>query len=448
MSLSVKHCLSRIFQPVTQVSKNSNLTRQQVTSNSQRLMLELGIIQQSVPGCFHLLPLGLKSMEKLIKIIDDEMFKIGGQKLVFPTLTNSQLWQKSGRLKEVGPELFQLKDRHEHLYILSPTHEEVAGELVSMLAPISYKKFPLRLYQISNKFRDEIKPRFGLMRGREFIMKDMYSFDIDVESAKKTYEDVCKSYDNIFNSLGVKYVKVLGSSGTMGGSLSHEYQYQASIGEDNILHCNSCNYVANTELCGDQICPNCRKTDVTVQCGIEVGHTFFLGDKYSKCLNSKCIGKDGKPEVLQMGSYGIGISRLLAASIEVLSSETEIRWPDVLAPYNVVIIPPKTGSKEESHTEKSYINLYKKLEQRIPSLKDNVLLDDRTSLTIGRRHLDAKRIGYRFIVVIGKKSTDNPPLFELNDIENDTQLFLTEDALIEYIEKNIRLAEENNVHFK
>ncbi|XP_057665485.1 probable proline--tRNA ligase, mitochondrial isoform X2 [Diorhabda carinulata] len=439
MNNNIKHCLSKIFQPMTIIPKNSNLSRQQVTSKSQRLMLELGIIQQSIPGCFHLLPLGLKSLEKLIKIVDDELFKIGGQKLLFPTLTKSQLWEKSGRLEDVGPELFQLEDRHKHSYILNPTHEEVAGELLSMLAPISYKSFPLRLYQISNKFRDEIKPRFGLMRGREFIMKDMYSFDVDIDNAKKTYEEVCQSYNNIFDAIGVEYVKILGNSGTMGGSLSHEYQFKAQIGEDNVLNCSSCNYTANTELCGDHKCPNCGETTINIQCGIEVGHTFYLGDKYSKVFNATYVGKDGKSEILQMGSYGIGISRLLAASLEVLSSENELRWPSVLAPYNVIILPPKSGSNEETPTEGRATDLYTKLENMIPCLKNNVLLDDRTSLTIGRRFVDAKRVGYQFIIVINKKTAQEVPLYELNDIKNNSQMYLTEEALIDYIKKNIRM---------
>ncbi|KAJ8984706.1 hypothetical protein NQ317_004967 [Molorchus minor] len=433
---SGRHCLSKIFQPVTIVSKTANLGRQDVTSKSQRLMLELGIIQQAVPGCFHFLPLGMKSLEKLIRIVDSEMLKIEGQKVMFPGLIDSKLWKTSGRLED-SSELFQLKDRHNHDYLLSPTHEEVASELISRLGHISYKHYPLRLYQITVKYRDELKPRFGLMRGREFLMKDMYSFDTDVHSARKTYEEVCQCYDSIFKKIGVGFLKVLGTSGTMGGNLSHEYHYLAHVGEDRILLCQNCNYLANVQLSGSCKCPKCgEQTKLDIKNSIEVGHTFFLGVKYSKSLKAHFLSKNAKPEVLQMGSYGMGLSRLIAASVEVLSTEQEMRWPDSLAPYNIVILPPKAGSKEEAKTKNIAEKLYVALEGQIEGLKDNVLLDDRLSLTLGRRFLDAKRVGYRYIVVINKRAADVVPLFEFNDIKTNTRLYLSENELLTYIKDN------------
>ncbi|CAG9818263.1 unnamed protein product [Phaedon cochleariae] len=438
MSMNVRHRISKIFQPSTVISKTSNLTRPDVSSKSQRLMLELGIIQQANPGCFHFLPLGLKSFNKLVKIVDRAMFNIGGQKVLFPTLINSKMWKRSGRLEAAGPELFQLNDRHKNRYILSPTHEEAASDLLSAIGPISYKNFPLRLYQISSKFRDEIKPKFGLMRCREFIMKDMYSFDVDVESSIKTYEGVCDSYEKIFRSLNVNIVKVLGSSGTMGGNLSHEYHIKAPIGEDNLLSCNKCDYLANVELCQNQMCPNCGEdSKINIQNGIEVGHTFLLGDKYSRSLEANFISSSGELKPFQMGSYGLGLSRILAASIEVLSSETEMRWPDSLAPFNVVIIPPKAGSKEDAATKNFAETLYDQLEVQIHQLQDNVLLDDRSSLTLGRRLIDAKRVGYRFVIIINKRTLEPVPLYELNDLKKDVQLLLNETALIDYIRQNL-----------
>ncbi|KAJ8943704.1 hypothetical protein NQ314_009677 [Rhamnusium bicolor] len=356
MCVRRRHYLSKIFQPFTVISKTANISRHDITSRSQRLMLELGIIQQANPGSFHFLPLGLKSLNKLMKIVDNEMFKIGGQKIMFPSLINCKLWKSSGRLENAGPELFQLKDRHDHNYILSPTHEEAASDLLSSIAPLSYKQFPVLLYQISSKFRDEIKPRFGLMRGREFLMKDMYSFDIDTESAKRTYE--------------------------------------------------------------------------------KVGHTFFLGDKYSRPLKANFLSKNAKPEVLQMGCYGLGLSRIVAASIEVLSLEQEMRWPDVLVPYDVIILPPKAGSKEESKAKNIAEKLYADLEEQIPDLRDNILLDDRLSLTIGRRHIDARRVGYRYIIVINQKTSENVPLYELTDTKTDVQHYLSKNELFKYIKEN------------
>ncbi|CAH1975649.1 unnamed protein product [Acanthoscelides obtectus] len=433
------HRVSKLFQPIINISKTSNLPMQDVTSKSQKLMLELGIIHQATPGCFHFLPLGLKALDKLIKIVDSEMQTIGGQKMLFSELTNSRLWKMSGRLKDAGPELFTLKDRHNHHYILSPTYEEVASDLLSLNPPISYKHFPLKVYQISSKFRDETKPRYGLMRGREFLMKDMYSFDIDETSAKDTYNEICTSYDKIFDRIGIDYVKVLGDSGSIGGNLSHEYQFKAPIGEDCIITCNKCNFSANSEVCHEKKCPNCgEQENVLVQTGIEVGHTFLLGDKYSKPLKAFYLGKNAKPQVLQMGSYGLGLSRILAACVELLSTETDIAWPDVLAPYNVAIIPPKAGSKEEQVTKDVPENLYKLLEDSIPQLKDNVLLDDRLSLTIGRRYLDAKRTGYRYIVVINEKSSGEKPTFEMNDTKETDRLYLSQEELIEYVKQNTK----------
>ncbi|VEN39508.1 unnamed protein product [Callosobruchus maculatus] len=284
-----------------------------------------------------------------------------------------------------------------------------------------------------------MKPRFGLMRGREFVMKDMYSFDTDETSAKDTYNEICASYDRIFDKLDMEYVKVLGDTGDIGGTLSHEYQFKAPIGEDCILSCNSCTFSANLEVCHERKCPKCgEENNVLVQNGIEVGHTFLLGDKYSKPLKAFYLGKNSKPQVLHMGSYGLGLSRILAACVEVLSTDTDIVWPDVLVPYSVVILPPKAGSKEEQVTKDVPENLYNYLEDSVPSLRDNIVLDDRLSLTIGRRYLDAKRTGYRYIIVINEKSSGDKPLYELNDTKETDRLYLSQEELVDYIRQNTK----------
>ncbi|XP_050294059.1 probable proline--tRNA ligase, mitochondrial [Anthonomus grandis grandis] len=431
------HRLSRIFQPITAVPKNTNLTHKDFMSKSQRLMLELGIIHQAIPGCFHFLPLGVKALEKVINIVDEEMKSIGGQKVIFPTLVKTELWEKSGRINALGPELISLKDRHDHNYILGPTHEETASYLLSTLAPMSYKKFPLLLYQITSKFRDEMKPRFGLIRGREFLMKDMYSFDLNEKEAMKTYNTVIQSYNRIFERIGVHFVKVNGSSGAMGGNLSHEYHYPAEIGDDKIFICHQCDHKTNTELIKEDACPKCGESkNITRSTAIEVAHSFFFGDKYAKPLNANYLDKNTKPHALQMGSYGIGVSRILGAALECLSLEQELRWPDSIAPYNVAIIPPKKGSKEAKLTEQLGENLYRSLESHLPDLKYNILLDDRDSLTIGRRLLDCRRTGIRYIVVLNKMSCENPPIFELNDIVENKQLYLGKNEIITYIKDN------------
>ncbi|ENN82011.1 hypothetical protein D910_01763 [Dendroctonus ponderosae] len=380
--------LSKVFQPITAIGKNHQRTHKDFTSKSHRLMIELGIIQQALPGCFHILPMGLRALNKIVNIVDEEMQRIGGQKTCFPTLVKSNLWERSGRAVEMGPELITLNDRHDQKYILGPTHEETAANLISTLGTTSYKKFPLLLYQITSKFRDELKPRFGLIRGREFLMKDMYSFDVDQENALKTYNTICQSYDRVFQRIGVDFVKVLGDSGAMGGNLSHEYHYPAAIGDDKILLCHQCNHATNTELTGKHKCSKCGESEnISIESAIEVGHTFLLGDKYSKPLKSVYLNENGKPEDLQMGSYGIGVSRILGAVLECLSSEEELRWPDSIAPYNVVIITPKKGSKEDQLIGNLGENLYRNLESFMPNLKNDIILDDRTEWTIGRRNI-------------------------------------------------------------
>ncbi|KAL1509638.1 hypothetical protein ABEB36_004345 [Hypothenemus hampei] len=421
---------SRIFQPIVAISKSANITNKDFMSKSQRLMLELGIIHQAIPGCFHFLPMGLRSINKIMNIVDEEMHKIGGQKIMFPTLVKAELWEKSGRENEMRPELIVLKDRHNQKYLLGPTHEETASNLIASLAPTSYKKYPLLLYQITSKFRDEMKPRFGLIRAREFLMKDMYSFDITSESALNTYNSICDSYDRVFQRIGVDFIKVQGDSGAMGGNFSHEYHYISNIGDDKILICLNCQYSTNVELIHEDKCPKCGETNnIHIKNAIEVGHTFLLGEKYSKPLQANYLDEQSKPQVLQMGSYGIGISRILGAALECLSLETELRWPDSIAPYHVVIIPPKKGSKQALQMQNLDEKLYRNLESHIPNLRNDITIDDRIELTIGRRILDCKRTGIRYLIVLNELSLKTPPIFEINDTVTGEQFNFSENEL-------------------
>lgn len=215
---------------------------------------------------------------------------------------------------------------------------------MASISPISYRQFPIRLYQITTKFRDEMKPRYGLIRAKEFLMKDLYTFDLSLDDARKTYDEVNKTYGDIFNIIGIPFTKVAGDSGLMGGSVSHEFHYKTSIGDDELLQCLKCNISFNKELCTTEVCcPGCKTSNLQHAQGIEVGHTFILEDKYSKVLGATYLNQSGKPTPLIMGCYGIGITRLISASIEYLSSETEIRWPFLLAPYKICIIPPKVN---------------------------------------------------------------------------------------------------------
>ncbi|KAJ0032652.1 hypothetical protein NQD34_002733 [Periophthalmus magnuspinnatus] len=287
--LSCPHSLplvSRLYQPsnLRDVGPDSRLQGEQ-TCKSQRLMQQAGLIYPSNPGCYYYLPATVRAMEKLVCLIDEEMQAVGGQKLDMPSLCSAELWRTSGRWELMGKELFRLKDRHGADFCLSPTHEEAVTALVSHQTTLSHRQLPLLLYQITRKFRDEPKPKFGLLRGREFYMKDMYSFDVSEEAAFQTYESVCEAYRRLFSRLGLRCVKVQADTGNIGGTLSHEFQLPADIGEDKLLLCGSCSFSANVEtLPSDQThCPKCKTGTLAQSKGIEVGHTFYLGKSTQKC---------------------------------------------------------------------------------------------------------------------------------------------------------------------
>jgi prolyl-tRNA synthetase len=304
------------------------------------------------------------------------------------------------------------------------------------MSPVSYRNFPLRFYQITPKFRDEMKPRFGLIRAKEFLMKDMYTFDVDMEAAIKTYELVNEQYSKLLNTLKVPFVKIGADTGVMGGKISHEYQILTSIGEDEIVTCAKCSKAVNKELCSadGKICEKCQH--LQHHQGIEIAHTFVLEDKYSKALKATYLSKTGKPIDLQMGCYGIGVTRLIATSIELLSTETEIRWPLPLAPYKICIISPKDGSKEESTVKHLTDEIYHLMES-CEGLKDEILVDDRTSMTIGKRLMDTKKLGIPFIVVIGSKAAESESLLEVHSLLDGSVALLNISETISFIKSHI-----------
>lgn len=299
---------------------------------------------------------------------------------------------------------------------LLQTHEESITALLAQISPVTYRSFPLRLYQITQKFRDEIKPRFGLIRAKEFLMKDLYTFDLDQSSARETYELVNEQYEKLFRRLEVPFEKIAADTGLMGGKTSHEYHILTSIGEDQIVQCKKCSRAVNKELCLDsgKICKSCEQLE-THQ-GIEIGHTFILEDKYSKALNASYLSKTGKPVSLQMGCYGIGVTRLIAASIEKMSSDQEIRWPLLLAPFKVCLIPPKEGSKEELNKKCSVEEIHHQLEAQLGTLKDEILIDDRTNTTIGKRLREIQKLGIPFVIVMGSGVTEDTPMLEVHQL--------------------------------
>ncbi|XP_006824315.1 putative proline--tRNA ligase, mitochondrial [Saccoglossus kowalevskii] len=402
-------------------------SKQSVLScKSQRLMMEHGLIRQSSPGVYHLLPLALRSLEKLIRLIDEEMHSIGGTKISMPCMTTSELWKATNRWETNGPELFKVEDRHGIQYCLGPTHEEAVTDLIASQGRLSHKQLPLRIYQITRKFRDEKRPRFGLLRGREFYMKDMYTFDANTENAIKTYEAVNQAYCRLFNRLQLHFVKVSADTGSIGGSMSHEYHLPADTGEDELWFCNRCGFGANKEL-GDidiEHCSHCGTTNsLESRQGIEVGHAFYLGTKYSKVFNADYSDSNNQTRTTEMGCYGLGVTRILAAAIEVSSTDNEIRWPHLLAPYQIYIIPSKDGSKEAG-AQPIAVGLYDQIVSHLPHLKHEIILDDRNHMTIGKRMKEAKSLGYPFVIVIGKKALQPEPLFELCNVNTGETRYL------------------------
>ncbi|XP_054836745.1 probable proline--tRNA ligase, mitochondrial isoform X2 [Eublepharis macularius] len=426
-----QHFLSMNLREDSVISQESK--RGEMTCKSQRLMLLGGLICPASPGCYHYMPYTVRAMEKLIKVIDREMQIIGGQKVNMPTLCSAKLWKASGRWELMSKELLRLADRHGQEYCLGPTHEEAITDLIASQGCLSYRQLPLLLYQVTRKFRDEPKPRFGLLRGREFYMKDMYTFDASEEAALHTYALVCNAYCNIFNNLGLRIMKVQAATGSIGGTMSHEFQLPADIGEDQLMMCTNCDFSANMEMINSdqRHCPVCKGKLVETK-GIEVGHTFFLGTKYSSVFNATLHTSQGKLAPAEMGCYGLGVTRILAASIEVLSTEDAIRWPSLIAPYQVCFIPPKRGSKEEKGAALLEA-LYDSVAEAVPHLKDEIVLDDRTHLTIGKRLKDANKLGYPYVIIGGKKALDDHSLFEVWNQNTGETLFLTREAIVDLL---------------
>jgi len=512
---------------------------------SHKLMLRAGMIRKSAAGIYSYLPLGLKVIQKVEQIVRKYMNEYGAVELLMPAVCSADLWKESGRWADYGKELLRIKDRHGRDFCVGPTHEEVITDIVRNSVK-SYKQLPLNLYQIQTKFRDEVRPRFGLMRGREFIMKDAYSFDINDEAAEKSYKQMHTAYCNIFEACNLKYKVVEADSGAIGGSFSHEFMVLADTGEDFVISCNNCDYSANMEKAvtaenyvkddekilpfqsvetpgqktvedvanflgvnitkiaktlilktdedfvalmvrgdheanlvklknyldvvnvdfasekeieeitggamgfsgpvdlplpiyadnavkymknfvvggnakdvhlknvnveddfavkqfgdfrtaepGDE-CPKCGKGSYVITKGIEVGHIFKLGTKYSESMNATYLDKDGKQKHMIMGCYGIGIGRTAAAAIEQNHDDAGIIWPPQLAPFEVVVVPVNTNDENVVNVaETIYLKLLKK--------GVDVVIDDRDERA-GVKFNDADLIGYPLRINVGKKT--------------------------------------------
>ena len=375
---------------------------------SHKLMLRAGMIRKVASGVYTWLPLGLKVLRKVEEIVRSEMNKSGAQEVLMPMVQPKELWDETHRWEKMGKELLRIQDRHERDFCLGPTHEEVITDLIRNTIK-SYKELPINTYQIQTKFRDEIRPRYGVMRSREFLMKDAYSFGVDEESLDKSYIEMRNTYKKILEKIGLEYKIVKADSGAIGGDASEEFHVLAENGEDTIAISSDSEFAINTELLlkdGEDIAslegkkaPDGNGT-IQIKKGIEVGHIFKLGTVYSENMGATVQTKDGKSISLQMGCYGIGVSRIVAASIEQNNDDKGIVWPAAIAPFDVNIIP--IGYEKNKEIEDASNKLY----QELLNQGYDVLLDDRIA-GFGSKIKDSELVGIPINIILGNKFLDD-----------------------------------------
>ncbi|MDR0753537.1 MAG: proline--tRNA ligase [Holosporaceae bacterium] len=395
---------------------------------SHRLMLRAGMISQTAAGIYCWLPLAVRVMEKIIRIICEEQDNIGANRVYFSTIQPAKLWQESGRYDSYGKEMMRLKDRKDGDFLYSPTNEEQATDVFRKYVK-SYKGLPIILYQIHWKFRDEIRPRFGVMRGREFLMKDGYSFDVDIESAKRTYEEVFRSYIKTFRRIGLTPIPVQADSGAIGGDKSHEFHILAESGESTLYYDKALLSASDEELLTtfavadekyNQKDTPISKNDLMISKGIEVGHVFYFGTKYSKAMSTFVLDEKGREIFPEMGSYGIGVSRLVAAIIEASHDDRGIIWPDVVAPFDVTIL--------NLHTKNDNCCAVADEIYRTVSSRKDVLYDDR-NVTVGEKLADADLIGIPWQIIVGQKKVEDG-VVELKNRKTGEMVEMTPDAIV------------------
>ncbi|ANV97484.1 proline--tRNA ligase [Helicobacter enhydrae] len=361
---------------------------------SHQFLVRAGYIQQVGAGIYNLLPLGLSVLENIKTIIRKHLNDAGAQELVLGFVTPASFWQKSGRYEQYGKELLRIKDRKDQDFVLGPTYEEAIVECVRGRIA-SYKQLPINLYQIHLKFRDELRARFGLIRGREFVMKDAYSFHSTQEDLDREFLVMEEAYRKIFDELGIRYVVVEADSGAIGGSGSKEFMLLASCGEDTLVTC-ECGYASNIEVAKigeDDKCCKCGST-LRYEKGIEIGHIFKLGDKYSKPMNATFLDQQGKAQPFVMGCYGIGVSRLIAGIAEQMSDDKGLCWNSNIAPFEKLILI--SNIKDERQREVG-LSLYHHLRAK----GERVLLDDRNE-RFGVKISDFELLGIPEALVVGK----------------------------------------------
>jgi prolyl-tRNA synthetase len=422
--------LSKLFLPILKENPA------EAKIKSHQLMLRVGMIKQSSSGIYSWLPLGLRIMKKIENIVREEQNNIGAQELLMPTIQSADIWKESGRYDDYGEEMLRIKDRQNREMLYGPTNEELITEIFRASIK-SYKSLPQSLYHIQWKFRDELRPRFGVMRCREFLMKDAYTFDLSDEDAVKSYNKMYFAYLKTFKRMGLTAIPMAADTGPIGGNLSHEFVILAETGESKIyadkriFEIDTRNFnlddsslekmrnefetyyaVTDDKFNKGDFDKKVLQENRLITKGIEVGHIFYFGDKYSKPLNASVDLQGGKKISVKMGSYGIGVSRLVAAIIEAKFNNNIMKWPLSVSPYEVAIIP-MISKNDNSNLIKSQ-KIYKEL------IKHNidVLLDD-TDENISAKIKKFNLIGIPYQIIIGQKSEGN--IFEFKEIDKESQ---------------------------
>jgi len=368
-------------------------------SVNAKLLIKGGFIDKLCAGVYTFLPLGLLVLNKIANIIREEMNKIGGQEILMPALHPKEIWETTKRWKV--KEMFKTKSQTEKEYGLGWTHEEVITPLLKKFV-FSYKDLPVYVYQIQDKFRDEIRTKSGLLRGKEFIMKDLYSFHKSQNDLDKYYEKVKKAYFKIFQRVGLKkYTYLTLASGGTFSKYSHEFQTITQAGEDTIYICKKCKFSINKEIKTEfPTCPQCKSEDFEAKKAIEVGNIFKLGTKYSEAFDFTIKEKDGSEKIVIMGCYGIGLGRLMGTIVEIHHDESGILWPEEVAPFKYHLIPIYSG---KASIDKKIKNTAEKIYSG-QKFKNDVLYDDRLDVSVGEKLTDSDLIGLPIRIIISEKT--------------------------------------------
>ena len=434
--------LSQYFLPVLK----ENPKEAQIVSH--RLMLRAGMIQQSSAGIYSWLPLGLKVLEKIEQVVREEQNRAGALEIKMPTIQPAELWQESGRYDDYGLEMLRIQDRHERDMLYGPTNEEQVTDICRAHLR-SYKSLPLNLYHIQWKFRDEVRPRFGVMRGREFLMKDAYSFDVSREDAKISYNKMFVAYLKTFARMGLTAIPMEADTGPIGGDMSHEFIILAETGESGVffhkdwLNTNMVadisfdadlqpvvdkftSLYAKTDEMHDPADCDVPSSDLMEKRGIEVGHIFYFGTKYSEPMGATVQGKDGRPQALHMGSYGIGVSRLVGGIIEASHDDRGIIWPEAVAPFDVAIVNLKPGHEEADKVSET-------LYQDALSQNYDALLDD-SAESAGAKMATMDLIGVPWQIILGPRSLDKNQV-EVKSRRTGESVAMSPDSALSFIKE-------------